>query len=563
MTSTAIPESGVAGQPYTPPPYTPDGGIDWDKLKRDRPPHDPALGIHLNWEEKLESQKQSAAILASVAKAEEAKTERERIKAGGLFVVHDPNFGNREPRDILRQVAPEPYHFDDVPRCVGEFAWHYSQATGFDPSGVIVASVTAAASVIDDGYRLSVRPESDWTVSARQWAFLCGGPSAGKSPCIRAATAPIKHMHSIRLERWRDANAGLHSSEREPVPALYTSDSTIPALSVALQANPRGLLMLTEEFASWVGGIDSADRGESAKNRGDWLQLRDGGPHQINRVERGAVYVPNWGVSVLAASTPDGLARQMKQMPEDGLIQRFIPCILATPNLDSHGNAIDAMKAWARRLEHSYEVTTADFPTWVELAPEARAMFEAEERRIRQLVISTEDMSPAYAAHLGKHPGMLAEVALTFHVLCSDVGRPPPVQLGTEAMEHAIRYMRKARRHAHSLYSSILSSAPAFTLARAIARSIVASEEPMTTINRNWMTQHCLDFKKTEDRLRREAVQILEDADWLSAQTNVKTYGGWPRGYNVHPRVFEVFAREGEKWRARRAAVRDVIGDAE
>lgn len=555
----AITHGGAHGQPVV---HKLESLDDLKRLASQAPPRDPELGwFDKNWEEKRAAKEAEARGFEALARTQEAALERERIKAGGLFTVDDPTFGNREPRDILRRSVPPPYDWEDVPRCVGEFAWHYSQATGFDISGVIVASVTAAASVIDDAYRLTVRPESDWTVSARQWAFLCGGPSAGKSPCIRAATAPIKHMHGVLFERWRDANEGLHSSERQPVPALYTSDSTIPALSVALQANPRGLLMLTEEFASWVGGIDSADRGESAKNRGDWLQLRDGGPRQINRVERGAVYVPNWGVSVLAASTPDGLARQMKQMPEDGLIQRFIPCILATPNLNSRGDATDAMKAWARRLEHCYEMTTVGFPTWVEFSPEARAMFEAEERQIRQLVISTEDLSPAYAAHLGKHPGMLAEVALTFHILCSPEGRPPPVQLGTEAMEYAIRYMRKVRRHAHTLYSSILSSAPAFELARAIAQSIVASENLLTTISRDWMTQHCNTFKKAADRLRREAVQMLEDADWLSAQTNIKTYGGWPRGYSVHPRVFEMFAREGERWRARRAAVRDMIGD--
>ena len=131
-------------------------------------------------------------------------------------------------------------------------------------------------------------------------------------------------------------------------------------------------------------------------------------------------------------------------------------------------------------------------------------------------------------------------------------------------MACAIRYMRKVRRHAHTLYSSILSSSPAYELARAIARSIVAADEPIESVNRDWMTQHCQAFKKaSDDRLRREAVQILEDADWLSAHTHVKTYAGWPRGYAVHHKVFAIFAREGEQWRARRAAVRDAIGDAE
>lgn len=521
---------------------------------------DPALGFYWNEEEKTAHEKHQRQLVGDLARIEEARAEQARIKAGGELPNRDAGFASRTPRDVLRRAAPPPYSFDDVPRPIGEFAWHFSQATGYDPSGVIVAAVVAAASVIDDEYKLAVRPESGWTVSARLWAFLCGGPSAGKSPCIRSATDHIKYMHGVLYEQWCQSNENRPRHERDPVPALYTSDSTIAALSVALQANPRGMLMLTEEFASWVGGIDAADRGESAKNRGDWLQLRDGGPHQINRVERGAVYVPNWGVSVLAACTPDGLAKQMKQMPEDGLIQRFIPCIMASPDLDAAGDARAAMVQWSRWLEHAWQETTAGFSSEIAMGVEARAKFDAEVRELRQLVISTEDFSPAYAAHLGKHPGMLAEVALTFHVFGTE-GRQPPSLLSGEAMDYAIRFMRTVRRHAHTLYSSILSSAPAFELARALARSLVAADEPMTTVGRDWMTQHCQGFKKADDRLRREAVQILEDADWLCAQTHVRTYGGWPRSYVVHHRVAELFAREGEKWRARRVAVRDAIGD--
>lgn len=558
MAALTAPSS--AAQPECNHPLTADGKTDWDHhSQRQR-----AANAELYWnaEEKQAHEQRQLKLLGDLARVEEAKAEQARIKAGGVVPHVDPTFTSREPRDVLRRAAPPPYDFDDVPGCIGEFAWHFSQATGYDRSGALVACVTAASSVIDDAYRLSVRPESSWNVSARQWAFLCGGPSAGKSPCIRAATDHIKHMHGVLYERWREANEDLHSNERDPVPALYTSDSTIPALSIALQANPRGMLMLTEEFSSWIGAIDAADRGEGAKNRGDWLQLRDGGPHQINRVERGSVYVPNWGVSVLAACTPDGLAKQMKQMPEDGLIQRFVPCILSSPNLDATGDARQAMSAWAQRLEYAYQVTTVGLPTEIVLGPEARAMFDAEVRQLRQLVISTEEFSPAYAAHLGKHPGMLAEVALTFHVFCAVEGRPPAQEVGAEAMAYAVRYMRKARRHAHTLYSSVLSSAPAFELARALARSVVASEEAVTTVSRDWMTQHCQAFKKAEDRLRREAVQILEDADWLSAQTHVRSYGGWPSKYAVHHRVAELFAREGEQWRARRAAVRDAIGEA-
>lgn len=218
-----------------------------------------------------------------------------------------------------------------------------------------------------------------------------------------------------------------------------------------------------------------------------------------------------------------------------------------------------AIALWERWLQWAYQFTTRQSAELsVQFHQHAQCLFDDEQKEQRKLVLASAELSPSYAAHLGKHPGMLAEVALIFHVFA---GTQPSGEISADTMNTAIRYMRRIRKHAYSMYSSILSSAPAFDLAQALARSIVAADEALTTIGRDWMTQHCQAFKKADDRLRREAVQILEDADWLEGQLGARAYGGWPRSFNVHDKVFQMFAREGEQWRARRAAVRDAIGD--
>ncbi|MFW5453059.1 DUF3987 domain-containing protein [Thioalkalivibrio sulfidiphilus] len=497
-------------------------------------------------------------INKSAERQEELRLEREKIRKG--IIGHGVALGARRPRDLLKKPVPEPFQLDEVPPPIAKLAYAFSKASGFDHSGVIVAATTAAASVIDDRFRLEVKQGSGWYVSARQWSFLCAPPSAGKSPIIRPVTDPIKRIHAELVALWNQDNEQLDDKDKRPMPALYTSDATVAALSEKLKDNPHGLLMLNEEFSSWIGGIDSADRGEAAKNRGDWLQLRDGGSRQIDRIGRGCVLVPNWGASVLAACTPDGIAKQMKNMPEDGLIQRFVPCIMGPPDLDADGDCTDDLQHWERWLRWVRAFTTRHHPDIaVRFSGEARELFEAERKAQRKLTMATEEFAPAYAAHLGKHPGMLAEIALTFHVFT-----PQPTQeISAETMTYAIRYMRRVRKHAYFLYSAILSATPAFELAQSLARSIVASDEVMTTVGRDWMTQHCTSFKKADDRLRREAVQILEDADWLEAVLGTRSYGGWPSKYHVNEQVFRLFAREGEQWRARRAAVIDLIGDGD
>ena len=97
-------------------------------------------------------------------------------------------------------------------------------------------------------------------------------------------------------------------------------------------------------------------------------------------------------------------------------------------------------------------------------------------------------------------------------------------------------------------------------MARALGRSIVAEAGALTTIGRDWMSSHCTEWRKAEDRVRREAVQVLEDADWIEAKPGARSYGGWPRAWDVNDQVMALYSRQGDEWRARRAAVREAIG---
>jgi len=64
------------------PPVDADGRIDWNKVDGAPSPRDPELGFHLNWQEKVEFEQSRAKLMEQHARAEEAKTKRERIRRG-------------------------------------------------------------------------------------------------------------------------------------------------------------------------------------------------------------------------------------------------------------------------------------------------------------------------------------------------------------------------------------------------------------------------------------------------------------------------------------------------
>ncbi len=408
-----------------------------------------------------------------------------------------------EPDNIFREASAPAFELTDVPAPIHAMADAFSGATGFDYSGAVVAATVAVASVIDDRYRLSVQPNSEWFESSRLWAVLIGTPSTGKSPTIRAATDPIKAMHGQSFAVWAKANEGRKPDEREPLPCLYTSDATVEALADVLRDNPRGVLMVTEEFASWIGGIDAYRDGAGSKNRGEWLQLYDGGPHQVNRVKRGAFLLPNWGATVLAACTPAGLRDALRKLPDDGLIQRFMPVLLRPATQPRAGSARQALAEWERRLRAAFEATTcATVKQGLRINTNARVVFDAEAKSIRENIDAFYDYSPALAGHIGKHPGMLARVAAAFHVIDGRQGDA----IEGDTMQTAARFMRKVRRHAAALYMHVLESSHVMEVARALARAIAADGGKPASIGRNYMVQHCRAFRSADDFPRRLAV---------------------------------------------------------
>jgi hypothetical protein len=64
------------------PPVDANGHIDWTKVDDTLPPRDPELGFHLNWKEKVEWEQSRVKLAEQNARAEEAKTKRERMRRG-------------------------------------------------------------------------------------------------------------------------------------------------------------------------------------------------------------------------------------------------------------------------------------------------------------------------------------------------------------------------------------------------------------------------------------------------------------------------------------------------
>ncbi len=348
--------------------------------------------------------------------------------------------------DVFREIAAPALAAEDFPRILSEFAGPLARAAGHDAAAYLMAGLGAAAGAMGDHVRLLLDSTTSWFESARLWILLLGTPGTAKSPAIRAAMAPLFQIHRELRAAYAKEIEGLGNDEpRPPQPAVFVNDATVEKLSEILADNPRGIVAVFEELDTWLGAHDCYRGGQGSKDRGEWLRLFDGGPHQVDRIKRGSFFVPNWGCSILGATTPAGLRRHAKELPPDGLIQRFLPVLvrpMRAPDRQILSASVKrASDAFAERLGELHGAPAGT----VRLSREAFAVFDARRDALRDEVQAFAALSEPFASHLAKHLGLLGRVALVMHGL-EHGAQAAECDLSGATMQRAERLLRRLIR---------------------------------------------------------------------------------------------------------------------
>lgn len=470
---------------------------------------------------------------------------------------YEPGEADAQPLDIFRAIVAPELDPSDFPAVLADFAVPLARAAGHDPGAYLMAGLGSAAAAASDEVRLMLDSRTSWFTSARLWIVLIGAPGTAKTWAIRAAMGPLFDLHRQLRAQYAAQVAGVGPDEpKPPLPAVFVNDATIEKLSEILADNPRGLVAVYEELDSWLGSHDAYRGDKGSKDRGEWLRLFDGGPHQVDRIKRGSFFVPNWGCSILGATTFDGLRRHAKDLPTDGLIQRFLPVIVRrVTTVDEH-----VIGATIKRAREQFEGRLLDVfnmpPCVVKLSREAAEVFFALRAEINKTTDDIESFSPPLAGHFAKHAALLSRIALAFH--CLEHGtNAAGVDLAGDTMQRADRLLRKLLRHALAMFDMLSGSDSVGALAQAVGRSIVAGE--LAKVTRRDLRQHCRAFKSATEHQREAAIRYLVDAAWLTPLTDGRQYEGRPAQLVVAPQVFERFRDAGEELKERRARVRELF----
>ena len=322
------------------------------------------------------------------------------------------------------------------------------------------------------------------------------------------------------------------------------SDTTPEALAAVLLADPRGVILLRDELAAWLGGFGRYTGG-TAGERALWLEAYGARSHTIDRVKTGATRIERLAVSIVGSATPDRLVA-LAMDENDGLAARFLwswpePRPPIIPNACADVAELERALAWLRELPMS-----DDAPALLSLDPDAVGLFQAWRLEHTE---ATGAASGILASCLGKAPGMVLRLALVLEEIAA-AGQPvaAPRTVSADSIVRAIAlwdaFFRPMAERVLGDASLPQADRDASTLARWIA-----CERP-TVVNARELRRGVRLPGLTEAGRVKSALESLVEASWLEpAPTRAGDTRGRPRSdYRVRPELYaSLDARAGAR----------------
>jgi uncharacterized protein DUF3987 len=408
-------------------------------------------------------------------------------------------------------------------------------------------------------------------------AALVGQPSSGKTPALRPVIDAAKALERETDPHWRDDLARYErdtevakvatekwqkeikdavanhkaapdrpkqAAPREPPrrPRMVANDTTAEELMAMLAGNPRGLLLVRDELAGWLGSFGRYNNGGGA-DRGFYLETWNGGSFTTDRVKFSGkpIDIKYASLAIAGGIVPDRL-REVLAGADDGLAARFIwiwPDAVRYRELrvaadDGEATRREMLAQAVRRLSaltFDLDGELGAVPRMMPLADDARAIFEEIRRDIAADVEST-----GLLAHWhGKTPARALRVALVIECLAwaTERGGAQPKEVTAESMCCAQAYLDYARKMLRRVVIGLPIGQDLRDAAR-IARFVL--EQRAKAINERDLYQKA-GFHELRDPARRKtAFRELKQAGWLK-QVVVPPANGRPRvDYLVNPK---------------------------
>ncbi|MDT4739256.1 DUF3987 domain-containing protein [Bradyrhizobium sp. WYCCWR 12699] len=455
-----------------------------------------------------------------------------------------------------RYIVPE-FPLQVLPQTVQRYVTSQSTVIGCDPAALAMAALTTFSGALDHRFAVKMMRNGNWWEHPRMWTLLVGDPSRKKTPIINDVTRPLeRHQNELRkiyensLQKYEAlAKQKDYTFEKpNPPPRYVVFDTTTEKLGEMLSRSPHGLLVKRDEFSGWIGGMEkySSSRGAGA-DRGFWLQAFDGGPHAVDRIGRGELYIDNLSVSLIGGIQPAKLM-ELHGLTSDGLLQRFVPVIMRASRLAQDCKSDDNREDYQALV---YKLIKAP-PRRFSLSDDALTRMNGLREHLHNLEQAAAGLADGLQAFIGKLPGIAGRLAVILHMAANPEN--PFREIGATTLAHVHTLVVDfILPHAVEFYRSTEELTGGERL-RKIASWILTSGQKVVTSRDLIRNVACLRGVSVLDL--QTCVSPLVAAGWLEPTKP----GPLQREWAVNPKVAAQFDQQRQTEEQRKAFVASLMG---
>ena len=367
----------------------------------------------------------------------------------------------------------QPFPTDTLPEPIRSYVESAAESVGCDPSYVALPMLSALAAAIGNTRR--IRLKRTWTEPAIVWSGIVGESGTMKSPAISLALFATqqrqkqsmldyqakksawdieREMFDSRLLEWKKL-VGKRKEAAEDRP----EEPEKPICERTWMAeNPRGLLLIRDELAGWIGNMDKYSGG-SGGDSAAWLEVFGGRSITVDRKTSGTLFVESASVSICGGIQPGIIKKSMDQKLRDsGMLARFL--IANPPRQAKQWREEDVPEDTQERVAEVFDglfalkMGTAEdgqpTPSLVCLDGDAKKRFvEFVNHHGKEQLDTNGDLAAAYS----KLECYCARFALIFQMVNESAGRTGDGRVSAQCIEDAIRLVSWFTAETHRIYS--------------------------------------------------------------------------------------------------------------
>ena len=450
--------------------------------------------------------------------------------------LHEGASVEKEPEQAATssdRQAPEMFPFEVFPAVVRRFVDQVSKATGCPTDFPAVAALVVSGAAIGAARGLCVK--RGWIEQPGMYAAIVAPPGRVKTPALKAVMNPIYEMQDLlrqdyfaEAKRYREELEAYKQALRrapdeieeilrepsgppdEPPPLrhLFSTDTTVEALAVNLESNPKGVLIFRDEFTAWVRSMNQYRRGA---DRQFFLSAWSNEMIKVDRKsdQGGPLVVRHPFLCVLGGLQPDMLPSLEAGGAQDGFLDRLLfayPAEQPFPGWTEEEMDEEIQHEWQMvlgrllALEPHRPEGASDTPHVLQLSESGKEAYRAFVNDLAN-EMNTANLPPRIVGVCAKLRGYAARFALVIHFLRWAAGELEEGWgegcVDEEDVGRAVALCSYFKSHAMVVHGCLKQS----------------QEDKKVEAFLNWMERHALTETSPRDVVRANVAGIKKSSD--------------------------------------------------